>query len=179
MRSKLTDKIRRINVLTRYGWLVLLSIFINTQAQNTNRPIPDLADVKYGEHERNVLDIWFADTIKVTPLAIYIHGGGFVSGKKEGLNATVIREFLESGISVAAINYRFIKQAPLPAAHHDALRALQYIRSRAQEWNIDKTKIAAFGGSAGAQLCMWLAFSDEMADPDAIDPIERESSRLY
>jgi hypothetical protein len=80
---------------------------------------------------------------------------------------------------VASINYRFLSHAPLPAAHHDALRALQFIRSKAEAWKIDKTKIAAFGGSAGAQLSMWLAFSDEMANPDATDPVERESSRLY
>jgi acetyl esterase len=143
------------------------------------RPQPDLADLKYGSHERNILDIWFADTAKTTPLAIYIHGGGFVSGSKEKLNPTILQELLESGISVASINYRFLSHAPLPAAHYDALRALQFIRSNAEIWNIDKKKIAAFGGSAGAQLSMWLAFSNEMADPDAEDPVERESSRLH
>ncbi len=150
-----------------------------TFAQTKNQPKPNLANVKYGTHERNVLDIWFADTTKTTPLAIYIHGGGFVNGSKERLNATVLRGLLESGISVASINYRFLSHAPLPAAHYDALRALQFIRTKAEEWKIDKVRIAAFGGSAGAQLSMWLAFSDEMANPDATDPVERESSRLY
>ena len=162
-----------------FAAIVLLIGFMHAHAQDNNRPRPDLVDVRYGNHERNVLDIWFADTTKIRPLAIYIHGGGFVGGKKESLNATVIDEFLQSGISVAAINYRFLADAPLPAAHNDALRALQFIRSRAEDWKIDKTRIAAFGGSAGAQLCMWLAFSDEMAKPNANDPVERESSRLY
>lgn len=157
---------------------ILLIVSVNIQGQDNRRRIPDMADVKYGPHERNVLDMWFADSEEVTPLAIYIHGGGFVSGKKEGLNATVIDELLKTGISVAAINYRFLADAPLPAAHQDAQRALQFIRSKAEEWNIDRTKIAAFGGSAGAQLCMWLAFSDEMAMPDANNPVQRESSRL-
>ena len=49
----------------------------------TNMPKPDLPNVSYGEHERNVLDIWFADKNKQTPLAIYIHGGGFSTGSKE------------------------------------------------------------------------------------------------
>ncbi|MEM9328310.1 MAG: alpha/beta hydrolase, partial [Bacteroidota bacterium] len=122
--------------------------------------------------------VWFSDTTKVTPLALYIHGGGFVSGSKERINALELKELLASGIAVASINYRFLADAPLPAAHWDALRALQFVRSKATEWMIDKDKIAAFGGSAGAQLSMWLAFSDDMADPDAEDPVERESSRL-
>jgi acetyl esterase len=85
---------------------------------------------------------------------------------------------LEAGISVAAIEYRLVSDAPLPAAHHDCRRALQFLRSKAGEWNLDKTRVGAFGGSAGAQLCMYLAFHDEMAEPDSPDPFARESTRL-
>ena len=139
---------------------------------------PTFANVKYGEHERQVFDIWLADTTEPAPLAIYIHGGGFRSGSKEKLSPNNRAQLLKNGISVAAINYRYVTIAPLPTAHHDARRALQFIRSKADQWNIDKDKVAAFGGSAGAQICMWLAFTDEMAKPDSQDPIERESTRL-
>ncbi len=161
-----------------YFFIIFLLIGNGLLAQKKELPKPNFANIQYGTHERNVLDIWFADTTKSTPLAIYIHGGGFVSGRKEKINIQLLQNLLRSGISVATINYRFLSHAPLPAAHHDALRALQFIRSKAAEWKIDKTKIGAFGGSAGAQLCMWLAFSDEMANPNSKDPIERESSRL-
>ena len=140
---------------------------------------PTHANVKYGEHERNVFDIWLADSAKPTPLAIYIHGGGFRAGSKEKLKQNELDQLLEAGISVAAINYRYMSVAtPLPTPHHDARRALQFMRSKAKEWNIDKERVAAFGGSAGAQICMWLAFTDEMAKPDSKDPVERESTRL-
>ena len=139
---------------------------------------PTHANVKYGEHERQVFDLWLADSSKPTPLAIYIHGGGFKSGSKEKLSSANLPRLLQAGISVAAINYRLLGTHPLPTAHHDARRALQTMRSRAGEWNIDKDRVAAFGGSAGAQICMWLAYSDEMAKPDSSDPIERESTRL-
>ncbi len=49
---------------------------------------------------------------------------------------------------------------------------------RPSEWNVDKEQTGAFGGSAGAQLCMWLAYHDDMADPSSSDPIARESTRL-
>jgi len=139
---------------------------------------PTHADVKYGPHERNVLDFYQAESDKPTPLVVYIHGGGFRGGSKSSLNATTLRELLNAGISVAAIQYRLVSDRPLPAAHHDSLRALQFMRSKAKQWNIDKTRVGAFGGSAGAQICMWLAFHDEMAEPSSRDPVQRESSRL-
>jgi len=146
-----------------------------------NRPQrrkPTYADVKYGPHSQNVIDFYKAESDVPTPLVLYIHGGGFRGGSKRSVNARTLRELLDAGISVAAVEYRFISHAPLPAAHHDSLRALQFIRSKADEWNIDKARVGAFGGSAGAQICMWLAFHDEMADTSSSDPIERESSRL-
>jgi acetyl esterase/lipase len=140
---------------------------------------PTHASVKYGEHERNVFDIWLADSDEPTPLAIYIHGGGFRAGSKEKLKANERDQLLKAGISVAAINYRFMSvNTPLPTPHHDARRALQFMRAKAKELNIDKDRVAAFGGSAGAQICMWLAYTDDMAKSGSKDPIERESTRL-
>lgn len=146
-----------------------------------NRPQlrpPTYGDVKYGPYERNVLDFYQAESGKPAPVAVFIHGGGFRGGSKRNLNAGTLRELLDAGISVAAVEYRFVSDKPLPAAHHDSLRALQFIRSKASQWNIDKKRIGAFGGSAGAQICMWLAFHDEMAEPSSLDTVRRESSRL-
>lgn len=55
---------------------------------------------------------------------------------------------------------------------------MQFLRSQAGQWNIDKNRIGAYGGSAGAMLSMWLAFHDDMADSNSDDPIKRESTRL-
>lgn len=125
-----------------------------------------------------MLDFYGAHSPGVTPLVVFVHGGGFRAGSKEQINPGTLRELLAAGISVAAINYRFVQQHPLPAAHHDARRAIQFLRSKAGEWKIDKAKFGAFGGSAGAQLCTYLAFHDDMANPLSYDPIERESTRL-
>jgi acetyl esterase/lipase len=70
-------------------------------------------------------------------------------------------------------------QPPVSWPLHDAARALQFVRSKAAEWNIDKTRIGASGGSAGACSSLWLAFHDDMADPKSADPIARESTRLF
>ncbi len=145
---------------------------------------PTLADVRYGPHERNVLDFYKAPSDKPTPLLFFIHGGGWLNGDKSGFNNTA--RYLAAGISVVAINYRFIPQAeadqvvpPVKGPLHDAARALQFVRSKAAEWNIDKARIGASGSSAGACSSLWLAFHPEMADPKSADPIARESTRLW
>ena len=149
--------------------------------------IPTLANVSYGRHPRQVLDFYQVKSDKPTPLVLYIHGdsmfGGWRSGDKWGIRR-VVSQFHQHGISVAAINYRFVKQAgeikpPVKAPLHDAARALQFIRSKAEEWNIDAKRIGATGDSAGGCSSLWLALHDDMAKPDSEDPIARESTRLY
>ncbi|NOR76325.1 MAG: alpha/beta hydrolase fold domain-containing protein [Draconibacterium sp.] len=136
---------------------------------------------KYGEHHRNNFDIWVVESASPTPLVIYIHGGGFVGGDKSKYydSADLVR-FLDAGISVAVINYRFMNESPygILASMNDSKRCLQYIRYNSEKYNIDKNKIACTGGSAGAGTSLWLAFNDNMADLENEDPILRESSRL-
>ncbi|MBE7496039.1 MAG: alpha/beta hydrolase [Verrucomicrobiaceae bacterium] len=143
-------------------------------------PPPTVANLKYGPHERNVLDFWQAKSDKPTPLAFLIHGGGWMGGDKAGF---AVEPFLKEGISVVSINYRYISQAqevvpPVKAPLHDAALALQTVRSKAAEWNIDKTRIGASGGSAGACSSLWLAFHPDLADPKSDNPVARESTRL-
>ena len=148
-------------------------------------PNPTLSELAYGDHDRQVLDFWKAPSDKPTPLVFVIHGGGWMGGSKERLNRFVdAPALLKEGISVVAINYRYIRNAqnlkpPVQAPLHDAARALQFVRSKAAEWNIDKTRIAAAGASAGACSSLWLLYHDDLADPESEDPIARESTRLY
>ena len=136
---------------------------------------PTHADVAYGEHAQQKMDLYLANSDEPTPLVLYIHGGGFQGGSKRGVNP---RPFLDAGISLAAIEYRFVQHSRLPAAHHDCRRAIQFLRHHAQKYSFDKMRIGAFGGSAGAQLCMYLGFHDDMANAESDDPITHESTRL-
>lgn len=143
------------------------------------------ANLPYGPLERQVLDFWQAKSDRPTPVVFCIHGGGWSSGDKSGYWSGV-SQYLDKGISVVAINYRLMKQAneqkvtpPVKAPLEDAARALQFVRSKAAEWNIDKKRIGATGGSAGGCSSLWLAFHDDMADPKSSDPVARESTRLY
>lgn len=146
-------------------------------------PPPTMANVSYGDDPRQVIDFYQAKSDKPTPVVFYIHGGGWMGGSKENVGA--VPTYHAAGISVVSVEYRFVSQAqaagiqpPVKWPLSDAARALQFVRSKAKEWNLDKTRIAATGGSAGAASSLWLAFHDEMADPKSDDPIARESTRL-
>jgi acetyl esterase/lipase len=145
-------------------------------------PKPTVAEIVYGKHDRNVLDFWKAESDSPTPVAFVIHGGGWKGGSKERLDRFADpNALLKAGISVVAINYRYVtstEEPPVKAPLHDAARALQFVRSKAKEWNLDKKRIGAAGGSAGACSSLWLAFHDDLADPKSKDPVARESSRL-
>lgn len=157
-------------------------------------PTPTHSNVKYGTHERQVMDAWLAEGDGLRPLVFVIHGGGWVAGTKERVDRFAdVPALLKAGISVVAINYRLIerdqkpidiknidlsKNPPVHAPLHDAARALQFVRNKAKAWNIDTNRIGAAGGSAGACSSLWLAFNDDMADPDSDDPIARQSTRL-
>jgi arylformamidase len=141
-------------------------------------PAATLTNVKYGPHERNVLDFWEAKPDAATPLLIFIHGGGWHGGEKSELPRKLLDFMLAHGVSVASINYRFTSMALLPAPVHDAARAVQFLRSRAAEWRLDANHFAAYGVSAGATSSLWLAYHDDLADPASADPIARMSTRL-
>ena len=161
--------------------LPLVVLLLAGPAARADEP-KKLLNVPYGKHPRQVLDFYQAKSDRPTPVVFYIHGGGWQNGDKK----TNPQAFLSKGISVVAINYRYVKNGvedkvvpPVKAPLEDAARALQFVRSKAAEWNLDKKRIGATGGSAGGCSSLWLAFHDDMADPGSKDPVARESTRLY
>ncbi|MFL2938394.1 MAG: alpha/beta hydrolase fold domain-containing protein [Opitutales bacterium] len=136
---------------------------------------PTYKQVAYGPHQDMVLNFWKIDSKKPTPLLVHIHGGGWLGGKK---NETTSPNQMRNGYSYASIDYRLAGTELLPAAVHDAARAIQFLRTKAEEWNIDPKRIAVTGGSAGAASSMWLAYHDDLVDPKSKDPVLRQSSRV-
>lgn len=139
---------------------------------------PDHADLSYGPHPSNKLDLWLAKSEQPAPLVVFIHGGGFVGGDKSSASDAAIQQCLAAGVSFASINYRFRTEASINTVLRDCARAIQFLRSKSGEYKLDKTRVAAFGGSAGAGTSLWLAFRDDLADPKSDDPVLRESTRL-
>ncbi len=178
---RMTSMLRRLAPL-----LVLVSVLhgsLSEAATLPTPPPPTIANLSYGSHPRQVLDFYRASADAPTPLLFFVHGGGWMNGDKA--NPDFLANCLAAGISVVSIHYRLIPDAqalqitpPVQACLDDAARALQLVRSKASEWNLDKTRIAGCGGSAGGFTCLWLAFHPDLAQPAATDPIARESTRL-
>src|SRR6478609_3524737 len=90
-----------------------------------------------------------AAALGLTPVVFAIHGGGWVNGSKDGYRGAAKR-FNDAGISLVAINYRMVTEAaekkidpPVKWPLEDAARALQFVRSKAAEWNLVMTRIGA------------------------------------
>lgn len=156
-------------------------------ARAAEPPAPTRANVHYGSHPRQVVDFWKADAAGPTPLVFYIHGGGWMPFPKDKSVVVThqIEQYLRHGVSVASCNYRLIPDAeaagvkpPVAWPLHDAARALQFVRSKAGEWGIDKDRIGLYGGSAGACSSLWLGLHDDLANPNSADPVARESTRV-
>lgn len=168
--------------------ILVISLFLALGARAGDAPVnppPTLVNVPYGPHERQVLDFWQAESPRPTPVVFFMHGGSWLNGDKT-MHLTHVREYLAAGISVVSINYRYVGQAyaagvqpPVAWPLHDAARALQFVRSKAPEWKLDKARIGGSGGSAGACSSLWLAFHPDLADPQSSDPVARESTRLW
>ena len=149
-----------------------------TSIDNPGELRPDRIDIAYGPHDRNIMDLYKAPGPGPHTLLLYIHGGGFANGDKLRINRELFTLCLQRGISVISISYRLSQHAIYPAPFHDCRRALQYIRHHARSFDIDPTRIAGAGSSAGAGMSTWLGFRSDMADPQNDDPVLRESTRL-
>lgn len=168
------------------GAWVLVSLPANAaEAAPVIAPEPTLSDVSYGEGRRQKLHFWQADSERPTALVFHIHGGGWNGGERLNRNLIpLLPRLLEAKISVVSVEYRLIRHAvaegvdpPVKAPLSDCARALQFVRSKAAEWKFDPVRVAAFGGSAGGCTSLWLAFHDDLADPQSDDPIARQSTR--
>ncbi len=138
---------------------------------------PTHVDLKYGPHPRNVIDVWLPADGKPAGLYVFFHGGGFVGGDKRGFDPT---PWLEAGFAAASGNYRLVdgKETLSPVPMQDAARAIQFLRTKAGEWDFDPAKVAVGGSSAGAVIAAWIGMHDDLRKPESADPLERQSSRV-
>jgi acetyl esterase/lipase len=116
------------------------------------------------------LDLWVPmDSEKPVPTLIYIHGGGWVSGKREQY-ALMFLPFIEMGFAVANVQYRMAHVSPAPAAVQDCRAALRWIIYNAEKYGFNTRKLVLFGHSAGAHLALMTGMLQSAAGLDWIIP---------
>ncbi len=84
----------------------------------------------------------------------------------------------QHGITAFVLRYRLGADGYRhPAMLEDATRAVRLVRARAAEWRLDVTRVGIMGSSAGGHLAATLLTHWDTGHADAVDPIDRETSR--
>jgi acetyl esterase/lipase len=142
-----------------------------------------LKDIDYvgAGNPRQKLDLMVAKdhAKKKRPLVVFIHGGGWLSGRKED-GMDIVRLLAATGdYAAASINYRLSQEAIWPAQIHDCKAAIRFLRGKADEYGIDADHIGVFGLSAGGQLVSVLGTgNDEPLLEGKLGKFAKVSSRV-
>ncbi|CAN5620460.1 hypothetical protein BH23GEM7_BH23GEM7_23530 [soil metagenome] len=126
-------------------------------------------NVTYAEMDGQVqrLDIAWPEHVGPHPLVVLIHGGGWSAGDRSAYHSSM-RLLAGQGYAAASVSYRLVA-APrnvFPAAVEDVRCAVRWLRANAATYDIDPSRIAALGSSAGGHLAAMLGTA---ADVEALD----------
>lgn len=113
------------------------------------------ADITYGTFQ-NVpvhLDVWKNLKATSAPTLVYIHGGGWVFGDKNGAINSFL-PYVKRGWNIVNVEYRMAGTSPAPAAVEDVRCALRWIYRNAAEYHVDTKQIVVTGHSAGGHLAL-------------------------
>ncbi len=103
--------------------------------------------------------------------------GGWRSGP-ESFRPWMTAPLLRRGYTILAVSHMSQPQATVMEIVEDVNRAVRFIRHHAREYGIDPNHLGVTGGSAGGHLSLMLATCGGPGAPDAIDPVDRESSAI-
>lgn len=145
-----------------------------TETMNT-RTLADLPYVSSG-HEAQRLDLYLpASGDGAHPLIIWIHGGAWYSGSKDGIPAAA-KELVARGYVVASVGYRLSQVARYPAQIEDVKAAVRWLRAHAHAYGIDPDRIGVWGESAGGHLAALLGVTGNIRDFDAGEHLDQSSA---
>ncbi len=108
------------------------------------------------------LDLYRPNNNAVLPAVLLIHGGGWSSGNKS-MEKPLAIALAQNAYVAIPVAYRYSWQATYPAAIHDIKAAIRWIKANAHKYNIDTTRIAIAGNSAGGQMAMLVATTNNIS----------------
>ncbi len=108
---------------------------------------------------------------------IFCMSGGWTS-TKPGANVAIIGELIDRGYTVFAVTHGSQPKFTIPEVLEDMHRAVRFIKANARKYNVDPDKLGISGASAGGHLSLMQGTAPKAGDPDALDPVQRESSKV-
>lgn len=125
-------------------------------------------------HDRQKLDLFVPKSEQPLPVIIWVHGGGWQGGSKDGCPPLRAR-YTEQGYAVASIGYRLSGDAIFPAQIEDCKAAIRWLRVHAGEYGLDAERFGVWGSSAGGHLVALLGTSGDVKEFDAGSHLDQSS----
>ena len=128
------------------------------------RGVRRVKDVAYGTHGwRTTLDLIMPaePPAGAMPVLVHIHGGAWITGRKDQQAKPLIHHLARAGWLVADVNYRLGPAHRMPVQVSDVLRAIAWVRAHAADHGGDPARIAVTGGSAGGHLTAMAALAHD------------------
>jgi len=174
--------------MPRKSWFPRFVIFMLTfgglavtGAVRAADPKPSYADISYGPHAHQLMDIYLPPKGE-GPFPVLVWFGGIWKPAKHPAR---LDYFGAAQVAVIAVQTRTMTDAvdekaspPISYVANDACRAVQFVRLNAAKYKLDPDRIAVGGGSQGALPALYVACAGERADPNAKDPVERVSTKV-
>ncbi|UXP32550.1 alpha/beta hydrolase [Reichenbachiella agarivorans] len=166
--KKLKKKIKSILLASLLATCIvlcyLLFFFVSNKAPILQGTVEYQLEYKPGLH----LDLYRPtnQVYTISPVLVYFHGGAWVLGRKEAININrfndAINTLRENGYTIVSPAYTLAHEgkSPFPACIIDGFDALKWIKTHAQQYNLDLDNVNLMGESAGAQIAMMLSYSD-------------------
>lgn len=116
------------------------------------------------------LDAFYNSSKALKPAVVLVHGGGWNSGNKT-LMQPLAQRIASKGYACFTVEYRLSLEAKYPAGIFDVKNAIQFVKSNANKFNVDTSKVAVLGCSAGGQMAALIGTTNHnkaFEDPESI-----------
>lgn len=173
-------------ILTRIATMVLITLIsvettipaiaadvendsVHMEVPINNYVLDYVSDIMYSQQTTGgalsqlKLDLIVPRSEKKLPLVVFFMGAGFMAPSKDGFLQQRM-EIAEHGYVVASVEYSSVPGATFPAPLIDAKAAIRFLKAHADEFNIDKNKVAAWGCSAGGYLASMVGTTNGMKE---------------
>lgn len=128
-----------------------------TPTPDSTAPVELFSDIQYSHLDNGFgrnelyLDLLKPASAEPTPVIVFVMGSGWRGIERERLIPQLV-PLAEAGFAVATIDYRGIGEASFPEPQKDVKAAVRFLRTNADQYNIDPDAIGLFGNSAGGHL---------------------------
>jgi acetyl esterase/lipase len=130
------------------------------------------ADIAYGEHPRQRLDVYrpkAATTLRKAPIIVFWYGGSFERGRKSQYRF-VGAALAEAGYVAVLPDYRLYPEVKFPGFIDDGANSVAWAARHAAEIGGDASRIYLAGHSAGAHIAAMLAYDADRLAKAGVDP---------